>query len=99
MEQIRQSREAEEAADDDARQTMVAAGVDPIGLKDFFNRMLKHDRGGQSGISALDQLGSMFSTHPVTETRIAKIAPLPDGEKPKQVLDDADWQALRKACN
>ena len=98
MEQLRQSREAEEAADAYARQTMVAAGVDPIGLKDFFSRMLKRDRGGQSGISALDQLGSMFSTHPVTETRIAKITPLPDGEKPKQVLSQDDWQALRKAC-
>ena len=99
MEQFRQSRAAEEAADAYARQTMVAAGVDPIGLRDFFSRMLKRERGAQSGTGALAELGSMFSTHPGTETRIAKIAPLPAGEKPKQVLDEADWQALRKSCD
>jgi Zn-dependent protease with chaperone function len=99
MEQFRQSRAAEEAADDYARQTMVAAGVDPIGLRDFFSRILKRERGGQSNNGGLAQLGSMFSTHPGTETRMAKIAPLPDGKKPKQVLDEADWQALRKSCN
>jgi beta-barrel assembly-enhancing protease len=99
MEQLRQSRTAEEAADAYARQIMVAAGVDPIGLRDFFSRLLKHERGGPSGNNALVQFGSMFSTHPVTETRIAKIEPLPDGEKAKQVLDETDWQALRKACN
>ena len=99
MEQFRQSRAAEEAADDYARQTLIAAGVDPIGLRDFFNRMLKREGGGQSNSSALSQFGSMFSTHPGTETRMAKIIPLPDGKKPKQVLDEADWQTLRKSCN
>ena len=99
MEQFRQSRAAEEAADAYARQTLVAAGVDPIGLKDFFSRMLKRERGDQPSTGALAQFGSMFSTHPGTETRMAKIAPLPEGEKPKQVLDEADWRALRKSCD
>ncbi|MEO9168161.1 MAG: M48 family metalloprotease, partial [Aestuariivirga sp.] len=99
MEQFRQSRSAEEAADAYARQIMVAAGVDPIGLKDFFSHMLTHERANLSDNSALTQFGSMFSTHPGTETRIAKITPLPDGEKPKQVLSQDDWQALRKSCD
>ncbi|MEO9168796.1 MAG: M48 family metallopeptidase [Aestuariivirga sp.] len=99
MEQFRQSRSAEEAADAYARQIMVTAGVDPIGLKDFFSRMLKQERAGSSGSGALAQFGSMFSTHPGTETRIAKITPLPDGEKPKQVLSQADWLELQKSCD
>ena len=99
MEQFRQSRAAEDAADAYARQTMVAAVVDPIGLRDFFSRMLKNERSDQSNTGALAQFGSMFSTHLGTETRIAKIAPLPAGEKPKQVLDEADWRALRKSCD
>lgn len=97
MEQFRQSREAEENADAYARKLMAAAHVDPTGLKDMFSRLLKRENTNK--VAVLDAWGSMFATHPGTESRITKIVPLPNGVQPKQVLNDADWQALRKGCS
>ena len=92
IEEFRQSRSAEESADAYARQLMLGAAIDPTGLRDMFNRLLKREG------SIKGAMGSIFSTHPGTETRIEKIGPLPAGVKPRQVLSDADWLALRKAC-
>jgi predicted Zn-dependent protease len=94
FEELRQSRSAEEAADAYARQVMVAAKIDPLGLKNFFGRMLKRE----PKPGTLGQLGEMLSTHPGTEQRMEKIAPLPDGTLPRPVISDADWQALKKYC-
>ena len=99
MEQFRQSRAAEESADAYARQLMLGAEIDPTGLRDMFSRLLKREGNSKSGLPVLDGMGSIFSTHPGTETRIEKIGPLPDYIKPKQVLSNAEWQALGKACD
>lgn len=99
LEQLRQSRASEEAADAYARKTMLGAQVDPLGLKSMFSRLLKREQASKSNILALGTLDSMFSTHPGTETRIAKIEPLPDTVKAVAVLSDAQWQAMRKPCN
>ena len=89
---LQYSRDAEREADDYAQETMKNAGIDPLGLKHFFERIQKLD--GDSSI--LGDLGSMLSTHPMTQERIDAIKPL-DGS-PRPVLTPEDWAALRKIC-
>lgn len=98
---LRYSREAEREADTYARDVMGKAKVDPMGLRIFFEKMLKDEKGSSTSSSqptALDKLGNVFSTHPGTEDRIKQIKSLPTGEIPVEVLSPADWQALKTIC-
>jgi predicted Zn-dependent protease len=61
----RHSREAENEADRTAVPLMVAAGISPTGLPTFFQELIAER---QRSPSALE---SWFSTHPLTEDRIA----------------------------
>jgi beta-barrel assembly-enhancing protease len=61
----RHSREAENEADALAVPMMVAAGINPTGLSTFFQELINER---QRTPSALEQ---WFSTHPLTEERIA----------------------------
>jgi predicted Zn-dependent protease len=90
---LRYSREAEREADSFAQDLMVRAEIDPLALKQFFERMKK--LAGENGDGLL---GGLLSTHPVTDERIAAIKPLPDGVVARPALDGADWQALRDIC-
>jgi predicted Zn-dependent protease len=92
---LRYSREAESEADGYAVSLMHRAAIDPEGLKVFFVRLLKEEK--QSS-GTLGKIGSVLSTHPGTEERIASIDPLPDGVAARPVLSDEEWQALRNAC-
>ncbi len=100
---LRYSRAAEVEADSFARDVMAKATIDPMGLKTFFEKMLKQEgvkpKADREQTSALDRIGNVFSTHPGTEERIKNIMPLPDNKKAVVVMNDAQWQALRKACN
>jgi beta-barrel assembly-enhancing protease len=100
---LRYSREAEKEADEFARSVMETASVDPMGLKSFFEKLMKLEGGGvkdsDGTASTLDRIGNVFSTHPGTEDRIKEIKPLPAGKSPVQIMTDAQWQALRKACS
>jgi predicted Zn-dependent protease len=89
---LRYSRDAEREADDYAQDTMTKARIDPLGLKHFFEKIQKLD--GDSSI--LGDLGSMLSTHPMTQERIDDIKPLDGPSRP--VLNSEDWAALRKIC-
>lgn len=99
---LRYSREAELQADGFARDVMEKASVDPLGLKTFFEKMMKNEGGktkdADGNSSALDRVGDVFSTHPGTEERIKRITPLPPGQTPVKIMTDDQWQALRKAC-
>jgi beta-barrel assembly-enhancing protease len=99
---LRYSREAEREADEFARGVMLTASVDPMGLKNFFKKILKLEGGSTADAdtpsSALDKIGNVFSTHPGTEERINEIKPLPSGQTAVKVMTDEQWQALRKAC-
>jgi beta-barrel assembly-enhancing protease len=99
---LRYTRDAEREADLFARDVMTKASVDPIGLKNFFEKLLKLEGGkpkdANSETTALDRIGNVFSTHPGTEDRIKEIQPLPAGQTPKKVMTEEQWQALRKAC-
>ena len=61
----RHSREAEREADRVAVAYLARAGLDPRGMPQFFQRLLDEERSNPS------QLLDWFSTHPVTEDRIA----------------------------
>lgn len=100
---LRYSREAESEADAYARETLVAASVDPIGFKHFFEKIQKLEGGSNANSkdgkqSSLSKIGNLFSTHPGTEERIQKIEPLPAGKTPVPVLDAAEWAALKSIC-
>ena len=95
---LRYSRDAEREADSFALDDLTKAGIDPLGLKRFFERMMKleGDRSSSGGI--FGTVSDMMSTHPVTEERIDAIKPLPEGMAARPVLTDADWASLRKIC-
>lgn len=93
---LQYSREAERQADAYAQARLEAAAIDPLGLKHFFERILKDE--GQAGGGVFGKIGSIFSTHPGTDERIATIRPLPDGVVARPVLSDEDWRALKKIC-
>jgi predicted Zn-dependent protease len=91
---LRYSRAAEERADDYAQELLQAARIDPMGLKRFFERIEDKNRGGPT----LGTLGNIFSTHPGTEARIARIKPLAGGAG-RPALDERQWQDLRRICS
>jgi len=91
---LQYSRDAEREADDFAQKTMTAARIDPLGLKHFFERIQKLE-GAES--SMWGDLGTMISTHPVTQERIDAIKPLDGPSRP--VLTPEDWATLRKICD
>jgi beta-barrel assembly-enhancing protease len=98
---LRYTRAAESEADAFAREIMVSSSVDPIGLRNFFQKLMKLEGGTQKSTdsnSALDRLGNVFSTHPGTAERMSEIQPLPAGKTPITVMTEQQWQDLRKAC-
>lgn len=103
---FRYSREAEREADEYARATMQAASIDPMGLKRFFEKVLKLEKAaanpGQAQSAAkptaLERIGNIFATHPGTEERIKDIQPLPAGRAPVEVMTGEQWSALKAVC-
>jgi Zn-dependent protease with chaperone function len=96
---LRYSRDAEREADSFAQDQLRKVAIDPLGLKRFFERMMKleGDRGSSGGI--FGTVSDMMSTHPVTRERIDAIKPLPEGVTARPVLSDPDWTTLRKICD
>jgi len=68
---LKSSRDAEREADAYAVGMLSAARVDPMALKHFFEKILKEE--GKSAGSAFSNLGTVFSTHPVTTERMERI--------------------------
>jgi beta-barrel assembly-enhancing protease len=99
---LRYTRDAEREADTFARDVLVKASVDPIGLKHFFEKFMKLEgvKPGEAPkeTSALDRIGNVFSTHPGTDERIKEIQPLPPGKTPVQIMTDQQFKDLQKAC-
>ena len=88
------SREAEREADRVAVVYLARAGLDPRGMPQFFQRLLDEDRGNPS------ELLAWFSTHPVTEDRIADtdamIAQLPPDAVERSVSDLPQFAQMRR---
>ena len=90
------SRAAESQADAYAVQTLIAAKLDPVGLKTFLERVLKEE--GIFGGGILSKIGSLYSSHPGTEERMKLIAPLPADVEVKPLLTDVQWYDLKHIC-
>ena len=93
---LKSSRDAEREADAYAVAMLSAARIDPMALKLFLEKILKEE--GKSAGSAFSNLGTVFSTHPVTTERIAQIKPLPAGVALRAPLSDAQWKDLKAIC-
>ena len=72
---------------------LLAARVDPAGLLQFFETLMKGDKQPRTALK-------YFSTHPSTGDRIGRLralaaeAPAP----PVKLLPDQDWADLRQWC-
>lgn len=104
---LQYSRAAEADADAYAVQVMEKAKVDPKGLQAFFTRLLKKKSSGGTGKKADDSTSfskriepftDLFSTHPGTDDRIARLKPRAGGTEPA-ILSDSEWRALKAICN
>ena len=95
---LKYTRSAEAEADAYARETMVKASIDPMGLKVFFEKILKIEGGMKIDNGAFKALGNLFATHPGTEERIKEITPLPQGQIAVPALTADQWQALKTIC-
>jgi predicted Zn-dependent protease len=84
------SREAEEEADEIGIQAMAAAGYNPIGMATMFEELLEH-RQGQPG-----RVEQFFSTHPLTEDRIAHARRRAEQLGNRGALDDAEFQSIKR---
>jgi predicted Zn-dependent protease len=87
------SREAENEADAIAVDLLPGAGIDPAGLVTFFRELLEERQRAPS------QLEQWFSTHPLTEERIANvrslIRELPPAETDLQITSE-EFDAFRR---
>lgn len=87
------SREAEREADEVAITLLVNSGIDPNGLVTFFKKLLDER---QRRPSAFEQ---WFSTHPLTEERIAstraEIAALPPGTLRNLTVDSRAYENMK----
>jgi predicted Zn-dependent protease len=88
------SREAEREADRVAVMYLAHAGLDPRGMPRFFERLLDEER------QAPTELLAWFSTHPLTEERIADteamIAQLPDDLVARGARDVPQFAQMRR---
>ncbi len=88
------SREAEREADRVAVVYLARAGLDPRGMPQFFQRLLDEDR------TSPNELLAWFSTHPVTEDRIADteamIAQLPPDAVERAATDLPQFAQMRR---
>lgn len=92
---MRYSREFETEADIFGTQLLIASGIDPVGLRDFFGKLDSKEAGEKSSGPF-----SYLSTHPVSNQRVSSIAAeekrytsaVP--EEYKELLPGVDWKAL-----
>jgi beta-barrel assembly-enhancing protease len=92
------SRGAEAEADAYARETLTKASIDPLGLKRFFEKVLKLEAAMKMDNQTFKAIGNLFATHPGTEERIKEIMPLPAGQTAIPALTSDEWLALKTIC-
>lgn len=87
------SREAEREADRVAILYLARAGLDPMGMPRFFERLLEEERGSPN------ELLAFFSSHPMTQDRIADaeamIASLPEAARSSAASDLPQFAQMR----
>jgi predicted Zn-dependent protease len=93
---LKSSRDAESEADAYAVAMLGAARLDPMALKHFLEKILKEEGKYSGGV--FSNLGTMFSTHPITTERIAQIKPLPADVVLRPPLSEEQWKNLKAIC-
>jgi predicted Zn-dependent protease len=90
---LRYSRQAEEEADREGFQMLVAAGIDPAGMIAFFETLDREQGKGSA-------LPTYLSTHPNTEGRIERLRSLAGPGRPAAatLLSGTDWRDVRGIC-
>jgi beta-barrel assembly-enhancing protease len=91
---LRYTRSAEVAADSYAIELLNKARIDPLGLKRFFESIRRLEEASKIRIGPL---GSILTTHPATEERIARIKPLANGPA-LPVMSQEQWQMVKQVC-
>jgi len=86
-------RAAETEADERGRAYLHAAGMSSRGMGDFFERMAEEE---METPEQVDEVSEWWMTHPNTDRRIAAARAAEREGAP--AMNDADWQALRRAC-
>lgn len=84
------SRDVESEADAEGVAILEKAGIDSLALIGFFDKIRKLEEQGL-------QIPEFFSSHPLTENRIAAIRAAASG-RGGPAMSEADWAALRKIC-
>ncbi|MBI3026343.1 MAG: M48 family metallopeptidase, partial [Candidatus Tectomicrobia bacterium] len=91
---LRYSRAAEEEADAEGLQLLLAARVDPAGMIAFFEGM-------ESQRAAAPAVLKYLSTHPATGDRLARLRQLARGggqRPPVRLLEGYEWADIRRIC-
>jgi Zn-dependent protease with chaperone function len=92
------SRAAERDADVFANEALIKAKIDPVGLRSFFEKVVKLEGEVKDQSQTLSVLGNLFATHPGTEDRIHDLRMMPPGENATPSMSDAEWKELKKIC-
>jgi predicted Zn-dependent protease len=86
------SRQSEAAADRDGMRMLLAAGIDPSGMLEFF-RKLRQREGDASGLTRY------ISSHPSAADRLQRLQALAVGAPPaNRLLPDYDWSDVKTMC-
>jgi predicted Zn-dependent protease len=89
---LRHSRQNEEEADRDGLRMLMAAGIHPAGMIEFFRKMAAHE--GAGGV-----LPRYLSSHPASADRVARLTALAASAPPAPpLLPDHDWTDVRTMC-
>jgi beta-barrel assembly-enhancing protease len=89
---LRHSRHNEEEADRDGLRMLLAAGIHPAGMIDFFRKMATHE--GAAGV-----LPRYLSSHPASADRMERLSALAAAAPPTPPLLPAhDWVDVRAMC-
>lgn len=89
---LQYSRRAEEEADAEGMKMLLAAGIDPTGMIDFF--------GGLEQEEAASATLTYLSTHPSAGDRIARLKSMASESRrtPVKLLPGADWARVATRC-
>jgi beta-barrel assembly-enhancing protease len=89
------TRSAEQQADDHSYRILRAAGISPVGIRDFFKRAGELEEKSQVA-KTIGQF-DILRTHPQSAERV-KRALLQPAYPTTPALDDAEWQSLKQIC-
>jgi len=89
---LRHSRHNEEEADRDGLRMLLAAGIDPGGMLEFFRKVATRE-------GATGAIPRYLSSHPPSEDRLQRLKALAAAAPPAPaLLPDYDWGDIKKMC-